>query len=213
LQSVLAHALDRSLGTHRMPAPAQEPPHADLPAFEEAGQKVIRFGSGAALVILVVLAAFAALAMGFVPLNQLGFERTSAPAPLPLRGGAGGATEPMSVPVERSRIDTSADVDALRNAAPATDAQAERIDAAFKTLDTSDIAGMRRFLEIYGDSAHAVNRGYLEKVRDALRDAEAGAQEAARALEAEEQEEEQRRREQQQAVPWDMGVVPPSPAQ
>jgi hypothetical protein len=196
-----------------MPAPAQEPPHADLPAFEEAGQRVIRFGSGAALVILVVLAAFAALALGFVPLNQFGFERTLTPSPLPLRSDAGRATGPVGVPAGKSGVDIPADADALWNAAPTGEAQAERIDAAFKTLDTSDIAGMRRFLEIYGDSVHAANRGYLEKVRGALRDAEAGAREAARALEAEEQEEEQRRREQQQAVPWDMGVVPPSPAQ
>jgi hypothetical protein len=193
-----------------MPVPSQDQSGSDLPAFEGADQKVVRLGTGAALVVLAFLLMFAALATGLVPLHHLYFERLPASSALPLRGEVGGPADEGSVSLERTEVDARTDAAEVLESVPPSEAQADRIDAAFRTLDTSDIAGMRRFLEIYGENAHAESRGYVGKVRDALRSAEASAREAARALEAEEKEEEQRRREQQQAVPWDMGVVPPS---
>ena len=201
---------------------AEGPDAAALPAIDGSDLKVVRFGNGAAVLILLLIAGLAVVAVNVALRDHFVSEETSRrPA---LRVPVEARVEPAatsgsdaSAPFEGGLAATPAP-DKSEAPAPSTPAKAdpgtqddnERIDQAFAVLDQSNVEDMRAFLRKYDGVKYAEERGYLSEISDALQTALAKASEEPAAPKLNEDEEEQKRRQEQQAVPWDMGVEPPS---
>jgi hypothetical protein len=188
-----------------MQLPAQEPPTIDLPAIDGADFKVVRFGAGAAIMLLVVLIAVGALLVrGVTREEEMRAEILNRPTiakanPEPDTNIF--ADENTSAPAQTSQPAPAA--------APSRTEHRARIDRAYKSLDRDSIGEMRAFLFRYGNSQYARNSGYIRRIEATLNEVVAAQREASRLAKEAEQEEEQTRRTQQQTVPWDMGVAPP----
>jgi FtsZ-interacting cell division protein ZipA len=192
-----------------MQLPAQEPPTIDLPAIDGADFKVVRFGAGAAIMLLVVLIAVGALLVRGVTLREQReqemraeiLNRPTIAKANPEPDTNIFADENTSAPAQTSQPTPAA--------APSRTEHRARIDRAYKSLDRDSIGEMRAFLFRYGNSQYARNSGYIRKIEATLSEVVAAQREASRLAKEAEQEEERTRRTQQQTVPWDMGVAPP----
>jgi hypothetical protein len=205
-----------------MPTRTQGPETADLPAIDGSDLKVVRFGNGAAVLILLLTAGLAVVAVNVALRDHFYVEqksrRPALPIPVEAQVESASTTEAeIPAPVEAG-LATSQAPDSTGASAPSAPQQTdpgtqesnERIDQAFAVLDQSNIEDMRAFLRKYDGVKYAEERGYLSEVSDALQAALAKPGEQPPAPMLNEDEEEQKRRQEQQAVPWDMGVEPPA---
>jgi|GEM_PF-2682405 len=201
---------------------AEGPDAAALPAIDGSDLKVVRFGNGAAVLILVLIAGLAVVAVNVALRDHFISEETSRrpalrvpveaqvepaattefDAPAPVEAGLGASPAPDTTEAPAPSTPAPAD--------PAARESEERIDQAFAVLDQSNVKDMRAFLRKYDGVKYAEERGYLSEISDALQAALAKASEEPPAPKVSEDEEEQKRRQEQQAVPWDMGVEPPA---
>ena len=205
-----------------MPTRTQGPETADLPAIDGSDLKVVRFGNGAAVLILVLIAGLAVVAVNVALRDHfVGGDTSRRPA---LRPSVEAQVEPAATieadapePVEAG-LATGPAPDTTEAPAPSAPPQTdtgtqesnERIDRAFAVHDQSNVEDMRAFLRKYDGVKYAEERGYLSEISDALQAALAKPGEEPPAPKLNEDEEEQKRRQEQQAVPWDMGVEPPA---
>ena len=204
-----------------MPARTKDADTTDLPGLDGADLKVVRFGTGAAILILLFIVALAAVAVTVALRDHVGVaERSQAPSiRMPVAEGADPQAPPAAeaAPVEASMTssaapadDGSAPAEASSEVSPQQQERNKKIDRAFAALDRTSIPAMREFLRRFDSVKHAEDSGYLTEVSDALQVAMAREAEEARLTEEQEQEEERKRKQEQQAVPWDMGVEPPA---
>ena len=200
-----------------MQLPAQEPSSIDLPAIDQADLKVVRFGAGAALIVLIMVSAVGALLVHGVMLREQADTAMEAERKLQLEAWAS-VIKPSQELADDAAADTSAatppETAELGSAPPqdlaaSSPKQRARIDRAYTTLDRNSIGDMRAFLIRYRDNRYARDSGYLGKIQAALNELVTAEQELSRQAKEAEQAEEQTRRAEQQAVPWDMGVDPP----
>jgi hypothetical protein len=200
-----------------MQLPAQEPSSIDLPAVDQADLKVVRFGAGAAFIVLIIVSAVGALLVHGVMMREQADNAMEAERKLQLEAWAS-VIKPSQELADDPAADTSAatppETAELGSAPPQDPAaispeQRARIDRAYSMLDKNNIGDMRAFLIRYGDNRYARDVGYLRRTKAALRDIMAAEQELTRQAQEAEQEEEQMRRKHQQAIPWDLGVAPP----
>ena len=204
-----------------MPARTKDADTTDLPGLDGADLKVVRFGAGAAALILLFIVALAAIAVNVALRDHVTVEERAEAAPLDMSVADKGGSEALPVaeaaPIEAGATGAAAPADDGSPAAETTkelsaqqQEQNKKIDRAFAALDRSSIPAMREFLRRYGSAKYAEDNGYLTEVSDALQAAIAREAEEARLAEEQEQEEERKRKQEQQAVPWDMGVEPPA---
>lgn len=174
-----------------------------MPAMDGADLKVVRFGNGAAILILVMIAGLAAIAVNVVLRDNVVVERRSEPATENIDVVV---PPPVAEPVEAGITTVEAPPEPPELTAEERAAQ-EEIDKAYADLDATNTEALRAFVEKFADDTYADQRGYLYSARQALKRADAAERKGAAEEEA---EEERRRLEQQKAVPWDMDVAPPA---
>ena len=203
-----------------MPARTKDADTTDLPGLDGADLKVVRFGAGAAALILLFIVALAAIAVTVALRDHVAVEERSEAPPLDMSVAGEGGSKALPVadaaPIEAGATGAAAPADdgsptaeTTTELAPQQQEQNRKIDRAFAALDRNSIPAMREFLRRYGSAKYAEDNGYLTEVSDALQAAIAREAEEARLTEEQEQEEERKRKQEQQAVPWDMGVEPP----
>lgn len=188
-----------------------------MPAIDGSDLKVVRFGNGAAVLILLLIAGLAVVAVNVALRDHFYVEqksrRPALPVPVEAQVESASTTEAeIPAPVEAGLATGPApdSTEAPAQAEAVKTEDNERIDRAFAVLDQSNVEAMRAFLRKYDGVKYAEERGYLSEISDALQAALAKQGEEPPAPKLNEDEEEQKRRQEQQAVPWDMGVEPPA---